>query len=97
MLLIGRHFGHWASLKHFIAANPGMSGRKALGLVALGQASLCKPKLYRHQTAELDHKGQWIVRMRDEKHCAQIHPVPNPVSVEMANKYNSELPRCGLR
>lgn len=91
-------YGYWRSLGDFRAAHPGFNARRCLALVAMGQARITKPKLYPHQTAELDHKGQWFVKMIDvnhQGHCAKIVPVPNPVSLETANQYNTSLPRCG--
>lgn len=88
-------YGYWASLAHFRAAHPGFNARRCLALVAMGQARITKPKLYAHQTAELDHMGRWIVKMIDQKRCAQILPVPNPVSLETAKQFNRNLPRCG--
>lgn len=93
--MIAISHGYWQSLAHFRAANPELNTHRITTLIRMGQLRIGKPKLYPHQSAELDHKGRWIIKMQDQRRCAQILPVPNPVSLETANQYNKSLPRCG--
>lgn len=89
------NYGYWLSLTHFRAANPTVSVNQALAYIRLGQLRIGKPRLYAHQTAELNDAGRWIIKMQDQRSCAQILPVPNPVSTETANKFNKSLPLAG--
>lgn len=75
MLTVGTRYGHWSSLP-CMAKHYGITLRRAIGLVALGQASLGKPKVYEHQRAELQDNGMW--RIVHIPVPGQERPLPRP-------------------